>query len=109
MKSRFASNTEWPPSSPDCNLLDYYFWNQVEEKVYSGHDTFWEWKWVERQRTVYDQYATNVDHFAKQGNFFTTFKRCSYKRRKTEQGRVWLKFVLLLSKFISKGEFSTAM
>ena len=37
LKSRFA-NTEWRPSSPDCNLLDYYFWNKVKEKVYSGHD-----------------------------------------------------------------------
>ncbi|XP_054714652.1 uncharacterized protein LOC129224251 [Uloborus diversus] len=23
----------WPPSSPDCNPLDYYFWGVVEEKV----------------------------------------------------------------------------
>ena len=50
-----------------------------------------------------------LDHFAQQGNVFTTFKRCSYKRRKTDQDHVWLNFVLLLSKFISKGAFSTAM
>ncbi|UYV69447.1 K02A2.6-like [Cordylochernes scorpioides] len=23
----------WPPSNPDCNPLDYYFWGVVEEKV----------------------------------------------------------------------------
>ncbi|XP_054709168.1 uncharacterized protein LOC129218873 [Uloborus diversus] len=23
----------WPPSSPDCNPLDYYLWGVVEEKV----------------------------------------------------------------------------
>ncbi|XP_054710993.1 uncharacterized protein LOC129220586 [Uloborus diversus] len=23
----------WPPSSPDCNPLDYYFWGVVEEKI----------------------------------------------------------------------------
>ena len=38
LKSRFVANTEWSPSFPDCNLLSYYFWNEVKEKVYSGHD-----------------------------------------------------------------------
>ncbi|QQP49892.1 Uncharacterized protein FKW44_010712, partial [Caligus rogercresseyi] len=23
----------WPPSSPDCNLLDYFFWGIVENKT----------------------------------------------------------------------------
>ena len=32
LKSRFAANTQWPPSSPGCNPLDYYFWNEVKEK-----------------------------------------------------------------------------
>ena len=33
LKSRFVANTEWSPSSPDCNPLDYYFWNQVKKNV----------------------------------------------------------------------------
>ena len=36
LKSRFIKATEWPPSSPDTNPLDYYFWNKVKEKVYEG-------------------------------------------------------------------------
>ena len=36
LKSRFVKNTEWPPPSPDCNHLDYFFWNNVQEKVYQG-------------------------------------------------------------------------
>ena len=32
LKSRFVRNTDWP----DCNLLDYYFWDRVQEKVYDG-------------------------------------------------------------------------
>ena len=36
LKSRFVKNTEWPPASPDCNPLDYFFWNKVQEKVYEG-------------------------------------------------------------------------
>ena len=34
---RFVKNTEWPPSSPDCNPLDYHFWNKVKERVYHVH------------------------------------------------------------------------
>ena len=37
LKSRFAANTKWPPSSPGCNPLDYYFWNEVKEKVFVHH------------------------------------------------------------------------
>ena len=28
---------EWPPSSPDWNSLDYYFWNKLKEEIDSGH------------------------------------------------------------------------
>ena len=34
---RFVSKTLWPPKSPDLNVLDYYFWNKVQENVYEGH------------------------------------------------------------------------
>lgn len=36
LKSRFIKASEWPPSSPDCNPLDYFFWNLVKERVYAG-------------------------------------------------------------------------
>ena len=26
----------WPPSSPDTNPLDYWFWDAVKSKVYDG-------------------------------------------------------------------------
>ena len=38
LKSRFVANMEWLPSSPDCNLVDYSFWNEVKENVYYGRD-----------------------------------------------------------------------
>ena len=28
--------SEWPPASPDCNSLDYYFWEKVQRKVYEN-------------------------------------------------------------------------
>ena len=36
LKNRFVRKDEWPPSSPDSNPLDYYFWNQIKLKVYEG-------------------------------------------------------------------------
>ena len=31
------SNTQWPPSSPNCNHMDYFFWDAIHELVmYSG-------------------------------------------------------------------------
>ena len=27
---RFRKHTEWPPLSPDCNPLDYHFWNKIK-------------------------------------------------------------------------------
>jgi len=35
-KSRFVKSTDWPPKSPDCNPLDFYFWDRVQQKVYEG-------------------------------------------------------------------------
>ena len=37
LSSKFIKHTEWPPSLPDCNPLDYHFWNKIKEKVYEDH------------------------------------------------------------------------
>ena len=34
LRKRFIKHNEWPPASPDCNPLDYYFWDKVKMKVY---------------------------------------------------------------------------
>ena len=36
LKCRFVKCVEWPPSSPDVNPLDYFFWDLVKTKVYQG-------------------------------------------------------------------------
>ena len=36
MKRRFFKSVEWPPSSPDVNPLDYFFWDLLKTKVYQG-------------------------------------------------------------------------
>ena len=33
---RFMKHPEWPLSFPDCNPLDYHFWNKVKEKMYEN-------------------------------------------------------------------------
>ena len=37
LMSRFVKNTDWPPKLPDCNPLDYFFWDRVQEKVCSDN------------------------------------------------------------------------
>ena len=84
LKSRFVANIELPPSSPHChpllliatlfsslppssphcNPLDYYFWNKVKEKVYSGHHAKPFESEKELQDTicsVWDQCTENVE------------------------------------------------
>ena len=36
MKRRFIAKDSWPPSSPDTNPLDNWFWDAVKLKVYEG-------------------------------------------------------------------------
>ena len=35
--NRFIKKNEWPPFSSDCNVLDFYFWNELSKNVYKGH------------------------------------------------------------------------
>ena len=68
LKSRFVANTEWPPSLPGCNLLDYYFWNEEKEKVCSGDNAKHfggEKRFKDRVFSVCDQCATNVEPLRK--------------------------------------------
>ena len=36
MKRRLIKCVEWPPSSPDMNPLDYFFWDLAKTKAYQG-------------------------------------------------------------------------
>ena len=36
LKRCFVKCVEWPPSSPDVNPLDYFFWDLLKTKVYQG-------------------------------------------------------------------------
>jgi hypothetical protein len=32
IRIEFATSKEWPPNSPDLNLLDYHVWNELKQK-----------------------------------------------------------------------------
>ena len=36
---RFINHTEWPQSSPDCNPLDYHFWNKIKKRCMKTDST----------------------------------------------------------------------
>ena len=36
LNKRFLKYSEWPPTSSDCNPLDYYFWEKVQRNVYEN-------------------------------------------------------------------------
>lgn len=38
--ARFVNKFQWPPRSPDCNPLDYYFWSKLSEVVYEEKRPF---------------------------------------------------------------------
>ena len=63
---KFAGKTEWPPKSPDCNLLDYYFWNAIQNLVYEGRrEPFQNLDQLKRRiRTVWKR-AINMNHLRK--------------------------------------------
>ena len=31
---RFIRKDQWPPNSPDCNPLDFFFWDAIKREVY---------------------------------------------------------------------------
>ena len=68
LKSRFVKNTDWPPKSPDCNPLDYYFWDRVQEKVYDGRYCY-PFAMIDelkrRIRDVWDECATDLPQICK--------------------------------------------
>ena len=68
LKSRFVKNTDWPPKLPDCNPLDYYFWDRVEEKVYDGRYCY-PFAMIDelkrRIRDVLDECATDLPQICK--------------------------------------------
>ena len=68
LRSRFVKSCEWPPYSPDCNPLDYYFWNAVKEKVYANRlnkpfNNLDELK--EKIKEVWSECATNTEEIRK--------------------------------------------
>ena len=68
MHRRHLSKEEWPPKSPDCNPLDFYFWNQAKRKVYAGrHNQPFasEEERIQRIKSVWRECASNTHEIRK--------------------------------------------
>ena len=68
MPRRHVSKEEWPPKSPDSNPLDYYFWNQVKQKVYADrHNKPFasEDEMKQRIKSVWNECASNTEEIRK--------------------------------------------
>ena len=68
LKSRFLKNTDWPPKLPDCSLLDYYFWDRVQYKVYYDRYCYpfaTTDKLKRRIRDVWDECTTDLPQIRK--------------------------------------------
>ena len=88
LKNRYVANTEWPSNSPDCNPLDYYFWNDVSCKVYQGRHSkpFTSMDELKaRIVEVWDECASNRCSIRKAIKQF--FPRLHGEQREEKQGR----------------------
>ena len=68
LKNHFVKATEWPPSSPDCNPLDYFFWDKIKLKVYEGllNTSFQnEEELINRIKKVWKEEASDVGNIRK--------------------------------------------
>ena len=68
LKFIFVKNTDWPPKSPDCSALDYYFWDHVQQKVYDGRYCY-PFSTIDelerRTRSVWDECAMDLPQIPK--------------------------------------------
>ena len=63
---RFVKGEQWPPKSPDCNVLDYYFWNKLKEEVYKGRrEPFENLEQLKRRIKLVWNRSINVDELRK--------------------------------------------
>ena len=68
LKNRFIKHTDWPPASPDCNPLDFYFWDRIERKVYENrfNRAFKDEEALKRRiRKVWPEVASEVQEIRK--------------------------------------------
>ena len=71
---RFIRKDEWPTNSPDTNPFDYYFWNQVKEKVYKNRMNYLfqsEQEFISKIKAVCPSCASNVKEIRKAMKQFT--------------------------------------
>ena len=93
MKSRFVECVEWPPSLPDVNSLDYFFWDLVKTKVYQGRagEPFSsEEESKTKVKAVWKDCATDLKPLRKAIKQFVHRLRAVEEKRIFYQNDIWL-------------------
>ena len=68
LNKRFVKYLEWPPTSSDCNPLDYYFWEKVQRKGFENrfNRTFENENALKRQiRRVWLEVSRDIEEIRK--------------------------------------------
>ena len=90
LKSRLVKNTDWSPKLPDCNPLDYYFRDRIQEKVYDcpycyPFSTIDELKRIICD--VWDEWEMDLPQIRKA---MKRFGRCWCKRARLNRNCFWI-------------------
>ena len=84
---RFIRKDQWPPNSPDCNLLDYFFfllgWGCQTKGVWRTTRTFPEHRWVVKTHSTSVE-AVVLSRYLKEGN-----PAVSAKIESSSEGKWW--------------------
>ena len=92
-KRRFVKRVKWPPSSPDVNPLDYFFWDLVKTTVYQGRagELFSSEKEVKtKTKAVWKDCATDSKPLRKAIKQFVPGFRGVEEKRILYQNNIWL-------------------
>ena len=104
LNKRFVKYSEWPPTSPDCNPLDYYFWEKLQRKVYENrfNRTFENENALKRRiRRVWPEVSRDIEEIRKAlKEFVPRLKSVIWLGRKTFFMYLSLLWLRMVSAFI---------
>ena len=67
-----GSEFPWPPRTPECNPLDFYFWGHMKTLVYS-HEVY-------SREELWQQIVNSANFIANQPNIFFKVRRSFIER-----------------------------
>ena len=90
---RFIKHNKWPLASPDCNPLDYYFWNKIKIKVYDDrfNQAFRNKKALKKKiKKIWPEVSNNLKEIHNVLKQFISYLMVVKERWPVHQNVVWL-------------------